>query len=155
AFKMMQDELIIRRLIGGRAHAKAIRQITPSKVREAYDAFIQNPENVRHTQWSYRIITIKERNLQKTEETAKLVYTLLLEGIAPDQLTAKLKERKVLGRKGKITVSNVIKHNDKEISDDYRNILTTLDKGMYSQPFPNKSRSTNSTVFRILSIDEK
>lgn len=155
ASKMMQEDLIIRRLVAGRVHAKAMRQVTPSKVRAAYEAFIQDPANTRLTQWSYRMITIKGRNLQKTEEMAQATYQLLLEGVLPDQINAKLKERKLLGRKGKVTISGTMKHNDKEISKEYRDILIDLDKGMYSQPFPHKSRSNNSTVYRILSIEEK
>lgn len=155
ATKIMQEEILIRRMLSGRVHAKAMRLVTPSRVRVAYDEFIQDPANTRLTEWSYRIVTIKERTLDRTEAAAKAAYQLLMEGVSPDQLTAKLKERKVLGRKGKVTVSNVIKNNDKEISSDYRNILITLDKGMYSQPFANKSRSNNTTVYRILSIEGK
>ncbi len=155
ASKIMQEDIIIRRLLAGRVHSKALRQVTPSKVRQTYDTFIQDPANTRLTQWSYRIVTIKERNLQKTEETAKAAYQLLMQGVSLDQLSAQLKDRKILGRKGKVTVSNVIQHNDKEISKDYRDILITLDKGMYSQPFANKSRSSKTTVYRILSIEEK
>lgn len=155
AFKLMQDEILIRRLISGRAHAKALRLVTPNRIRQAYEEFINDPANARLTQWSYRIITIKERNLEKTEQTAKIIYQMLMEGITLDQLAAKLKERQIVGRKGKVTVSNVIKQNDKEISKDYQNYLFNLDKGMYSQPFSHKSRSTNSTVYRILAVEEK
>lgn len=155
AFKMMQEEILIRRLVAGRVHAKAMRQVTPNRIRQTYEEFIQDPANTRLTQWSYRIVTIKERNLEKTEETAKVIYQMLMEGIPLDELATKLKERKVVGRKGKVTISNAIKQNDKEISKDYRDELITLDKGMYSQPFPHKSRSVNSTVYRILAIDEK
>lgn len=155
AFKLMQEEILIRRLIAGRAHAKALRQVTPSRVRQAYEEFIRDPDNTRLTQWSYRIVTVKERNLQKTEETAKIIYQMLMDGVSLDQLAAKLKERKVVGRKGKVTISNVIKQNDKEISKDYRDYLVSLDKGMYSQPFSHKSRSANSVVYRILAIEEK
>ncbi len=155
AYKIMQEEIIIRRLVSGRVHAKAVRQVTPIKVRRAYEEFIQDPENARLTQWSYRIVTIKDRNLQKTEETAKATYQLLMDGVPLDQLVSQLKERKILGRKGKVTVSDIIKHNDKEISKDYRDILSHLDTGMFSQPFAHKSRSNNTTVYRILSIEEK
>jgi hypothetical protein len=155
ASKIMQEDIIIRRLLAGRVHSKALRQVTPSKVRQAYEEFIRDPANARLTQWSYRIVTIKERTMQRTEEAAKAAYQLLMEGVPLNQLSSQLKERKILGRKGKVTVSNVIKHNDKEISKDYRDILITLDKGMYSQPFETKSRSNNATVYRILSIEEK
>lgn len=155
ANKIMQEEIIIRRMVSGRVHAKAVRQVTPSKVRLAYEDFIQNPENARLTQWAYRIVTIKDRNLEKTEETAKVTYQLLMEGVPLDELAAKLKERKLLGRKGKVTVSGTVKHNDKEISNDYREVLTSLDAGMYSQPFAHKSRANRTTVYRILAIEEK
>jgi protein-tyrosine-phosphatase len=155
ASKIMQEEIIIRRLLAGRVHAKAMRQVTPSKVRLAYEEFIQDPNNARLTQWSYRMITIKDRTLQKTEALAKTTYQTLMEGVSLEQLAAQLKERKALGRKGKVTVSNIIKHNDKEISKDYREIMMGLEKGMYSQPFAHKSRSNNTTVYRILVVDEK
>jgi len=155
AFKMMHDDLLIRRLMSGRAHAKAVRQVTPNKVRAAYEQFIQDPENARLTQWTYRIITVKEKTLPKSEETARTIYSMLLEGTPPQKLVDKLKERKVIGRKGKVTVSNLIRNNEKEVSEDYRNILVNLEKGMFSQPFAHKSRSTNATVYRILSLEEK
>jgi hypothetical protein len=155
ASKIMQEEIIIRRMISGRVHSKAYRQVTPSKVRIAYEEFIQNPENARLTQWSYRIVTIKERNLQKAEETSKATYQLLMEGVRPDQLESNLRERKLLGRKGKVSVSKIIKHNDKEISKEYRDILENLDAGMYSQPFVHRSRSNDVNVYRILMIEEK
>jgi hypothetical protein len=155
ASKIMQEEIIIRRMVSGRVHAKALRQVTPIKVRQAYEEFIQNPENARLTQWSYRIVTIKERHLQKTEETAKAAYQLLMEGVALDQLSSKLKERKLLGRKGKLTVSGIIINNDKEITKDYLEMIVNLDTGMYSQPFAHKSRANNGIVYRILMIQDK
>lgn len=155
ASKIMQEEIIIRRMIGGRVHAKALRSVTPTKVKKAYDEFIQNPENARLNQWAYRVFTIQERNLKKTEETASAVFQLLMEGVSPENIQAVLKERNVLGRKGKITVSKTVKQNEKEISKDYLDILIPLEKGMYSQPFPHKSRANQSTVYRILIVDEK
>lgn len=155
AAKIMQEEIIIRRMIAGRVHAKAFRQVTPIKVKRAYEEFIDDPANTRLTQWVYRIVTIKERNLQKTEETAKAAHQFLMEGVALDQLPAILKERKCLGRKGQVNVSKSIRHNDKEISNDYRDILLHLDPGMYSQPFSHKSRSNQGVVYRILFIEDK
>lgn len=155
AFKIMQDEIIIGRMVAGRAHAKALRQVTPSKIKQAYEEFIKDPANARLTQWTYRFVTIKDRTLEKTEETAKKCFDLLMQGVPFDQLVAKVKEQKLVGRKGKVTVSKVIKQNDKEISPDYRDILTSLDSGMYSQPFVNKSRVNRTTVYRILFIEEK
>jgi hypothetical protein len=155
AAKIIQEEIIMRRMISGRVHAKALRQVTPLKVRQAYEAFIQDPANARSTQWKYRIVTVKERNLQKTEETAKASYKLLTEGVALDQLVDQLKANKVLGRKGNVTVSNSVQNNEQELSKTYQELLAGLDTKTYSQPFASKSRANNTTVYRILYVEEK
>lgn len=155
ATKLMQEEIIVKRMVAGRVHVKALRQVTPIKVKHAYEEFILDPVNTRPTQWAYRIVTVKERTLQKTEDTAKAAYQLLMKGVPLDQLSVKLKESQLLGRKGKVTVSAIIKHNDTEISQDYREIIRHLDTGMYSQPFAHKSRSNDTTVYRMLIIDDK
>src|SRR5262249_4426611 len=121
----------------------------------AYEEFILDPTNARLTQWCYRIVTIKERSLQKTEETAKKCHELLMQGVALDKLSEIIKERKLLGKKGYVNVSKPLKHNDKELSKTYYESLSGLEEGMYSHPFLNKSRSNKTTVYRILYIDQK
>lgn len=96
ATKIMQDEIITRRMISGRVHSKALRQVTPIKVRQAYAEFIQDPANARLTQWNYRTITIKERTLEKTGETAKAAYQMIMDGVPLDQLSNQLKAGKLL-----------------------------------------------------------
>lgn len=154
-FKIMQEEILIRRLVSGRVHSKAIHKVTPNRVRQAYEDYRRDPANTRQTEWVYRTVTIKERNLEKSEQTAKIAYQMLMDGVPLDQLEGKLKEKNVVGRVGKVTLSNVIKQGENEVSDDYRNHLLPLDKGMYSQPFSHKSRVTKAVVFRILAVEEK
>ena len=48
---------------------------------------IKDPKRCRQTQWTYRIVTIKERNLEKTEQTAKDAYQMIMQGIALDPTT--------------------------------------------------------------------
>ncbi|WP_154017783.1 peptidylprolyl isomerase [Candidatus Protochlamydia phocaeensis] len=155
AAKIVQGDILIRRMLGARVNGKALRLVTPSKVRKTYEEFIQDPQNSRSTVWSYRVVTIKDRNLQKTEETAKATYQLLMEGAPLDELIARLKEHKLLGRKGKVTVSDVITNNEKELSASYKEVLEGMDTGMYSQPFAHKSRKENATVYRIFYVKEK
>lgn len=155
AFKIVQEEIIIQRMLGGRVHAKAFRTVTPIKVQQAYETFTQDPANARLSQWIYRVVTVKDRTLEKTEETANAAYQLLLEGVLLDQLASRLKERKLLGRRAKFTVSNEVKNHEQELSPIYKEILSKLDTGMYSQPFPYKSRRVNGTVYRILYVQEK
>ncbi len=155
AFKMMQDEILIRRLVAGRAHVKAIKLVTPSRIRQSYEEFIRDPSNKRPTQWSYRTLTIKEKNKEKGEQAAKTAYQLLMQGVSPEKLQALLKEQKEISRTGTVTLSNPIKQNENEIASDYLSALSILEPGMISQPFAQKSRTTGASVYRILIVDDK
>jgi hypothetical protein len=154
AFKVVQSELILQRTIGARVNVKAMRIVTPAKIKAYYDDYISKPENKRLTKWQYRVVTIKDRDIKKTEVLSKSVYQLLMDGIPLDQLAETLSSRKMLGRNGKVTVSNEVSNNEKELSETYKEVLANLDPGMFSQPFPFKSRTLKSTVYRIIYVKE-
>ena len=42
------------------------------KVRAAYEEFVQDPANARLTQWTYRIITVKEQTMRKNGRDGKV-----------------------------------------------------------------------------------
>ena len=156
ATKMVQGDLVLRRMLNMRINSKALRVVTPFKVRQAYDTYISNPQNASLTKWNYRVVTIKDRNLQKTKETADKAYRLLIENNIPlDTLVATLKDKKMLGRKGKVTVSNDIINNEQELSDNYKEILMQMDVGMISQPSLHTSRANQGSVYRIFYLKEK
>lgn len=156
AMKIMQGDLIIRRMINFQVNAKALGKVTPQKVREAYDNFTKDPSNARLNQWRYQVITIKDRTPQKTEESANKVYKLLIEEkTPPKELLAALKEKKTLGRRAKVTLSEEILNNEKELSTTYKEILSKMDTGMISQPTSHKNRTNNTTVYRIFYVKEK
>lgn len=154
AFKIVQTELTLQRTIGARVNTKALRFVTPVKIKVAYDEFIQNPENRCLTKWNYRFVTIKDRDIKKTEALSQAVHQLLLDGVTLDELVATLNSRKMLGRNGKVTVSNEVTNNEKELSESYKTALTNLEANKYSQPFPFKSRALKTTVYRILYVKE-
>jgi hypothetical protein len=154
--KAVKGDLIIRRMLNMRINSKALRIITPLKVREAYERYIQDPQNISQAQWNYRVVTIKDRNLEKTKETADKIYDLLTEQHIPlDQLAATLKEKNILGRKAKVTVSGLILNNEQELSNTYKEILSEMGDGTTSHPSPHKSRTAQATVYRIFYLKEK
>lgn len=154
AFKIVQAELIMQRTIGARVHTKALRVVTPIKIRAAYDDYIKDPKNRSLTKWTYLTVTVKDRDIKKTEALSKIVYQLIMDGVPLDKLEETLKARKLLGKNGKVTVSNEITQNEKELSEGYKEALTNLEAGMYSQPFAFKSRALKTTVYRILFVKE-
>lgn len=155
AQKIMQGDLILRRMIGARVHAKALRLVTPTRVRKAYEDFIQDANNVKLTSWRYQVLTIRDRTTEKTHQVADAAYELLVEGVALDRLVDELKERQISGRKTKITISDEIENNEKELSIGYKQVLENLDSGMYSEPSEQISRVNNETVYRIFYVKEK
>jgi hypothetical protein len=156
ASKIVQGDLILRRTLGARVNSKVLRLVTPAKVRKAYEEFIQNPENARLTNWRYQVVTVRDRTPKKAEETADKAFRLLIEeGVPLDKLIETMKERKLIGRKAKVTLSEEIQNNEKELSASYQQILSPMDTGMYSQPSAHKSRTDNTTVYRIFYVKEK
>lgn len=155
ASKLVEKDMIIDRMISGRVHAKALRQVTPSKIREAYEEHIKDPANTKSTEWTYRSVTIKERNVKQTEEVAKIAHRLLLEGVSLENLSKELQKERPLSKTGKITISAAIKANEQELSPLYKEYLSSLDTGKFTIPFSQKSRATSATVYRILWVDEK
>lgn len=154
AYKIVEAELILQRTIGARVNTKALRVVTPIKIREAYDEFIKNPENRTLTKWDYRVVTIKDRDIVKTEALSKVVYQLLLNGVKLDDLENALQEKKLLGKNSKVTISKPIVNNEKELTENYKNALIHLETGMFSEPFPFKSRALKTTVYRIIQVNE-
>lgn len=156
ATKIVQGDLVLRRTIGARVNSKVVRLVTPIKVRKAYEEFIQDPNNARLTTWRYQVVTIRDRTPEKAEELADKAYRLLIEQAVPiDRLTDTMKDQKLLGRKSKVIVSEEIQNNEKEVSPAYQRILADMDSGMYSQPSSHKSRTDNTTVYRIFYVKEK
>jgi hypothetical protein len=156
AAKIMQGDIVIRRMVNMRVNVKALRAVTPATVRQAYEEFIQEPKNARLTEWRYRVITVSDRTPQRTEETADKAYRMLIEQRIPlDKLAETMKAQNLLGRKGKVTVSDEIFNNEQELSDVYRETLKTMEPGMISQPAAHKSRTNQSTVYRIFYVKDK
>lgn len=156
AAKIVEGDLLIRRVIGFRVHAKALKAATPAKVQQAYQAFISDPNNARLTQWNYQVITINDTPKEKALETANLAYRLLIEeGIPLDQLLDELKDRKAIGRKTKVTISDEISNHEQELSESYKKVLASMNTGMISQPSAQKSRTTKATVYRIFYVKDK
>lgn len=149
AYKMVQDEITIRRMLHFRVQLDVINAVTPQRIREYYDQVAK--DNIRDNEWIFNVITIRDKDSTKSAETAGLVYHMLADDkVLVNELSDKMKELKISTEKQKhVTVSEEFKTNEKELSEDYKKILATLSPGDYSKPVAQKSRANNSSVFRI------
>lgn len=153
AWNLVYGERILSKMIGYQVQSKAYKVITPQYVRNAYEKYAV--ENVRPPEWLYSVISIRHRDVTKGAEAANISYQLLTaENIPADQLADRVKTLEPFGKNVKISISEEYRHNENELSPSYKEILTTLKPGSYSQPSSQKSRSDNSIVFRIFYLKE-
>jgi hypothetical protein len=133
-----------------------MRLLTPAKVKSAYEAFIANPENARLTEWKYQTLTIRDRTPERAADLANKAYRLLIEESVPlNQVIDTLKQRNWIGRRAKVTLSDEISNNEKELSDAYREVLLSMHAGMFSQPAVQQSRTEKTAVYRIFYVKER
>jgi len=141
AQKMVQSDILIKRMLFTRANAKALQKITPQVVRQAYEEFAK--ENMQPARWDYFVITIREKDKGKGSEIAHQAYTLLtVDKVAMNELADKLNS--------KIAVSEEMHHSAEEMVDTYKEALNKMKPGEYSLPMAQKSRTDGSNVYRIL-----
>lgn len=151
AWKMIQGDLIIRRVLGYRANAKALRKITPDVVRHAYHEFAK--ENVNAEQWKYTFISIRDPDPSTGEKIANSIYKHLTEdAVSLSDLPAKLKEMD-LPATTKVNVSEEFHHGEQELSPAYREVLSQMGERTYGKPVAQKSRD-QTTVYRIFYLKE-
>lgn len=149
AQKIVQGDIIIRRMIAYKVNGKALRKVTPQVVRTAYDEFILKPENIKPDIWQYTVVSVRDNDATRGAEAANFVYELLNEKVPADELTQKVKENSLF-EKTQVNVSEEYRLEEKDISKNYKEILAGMQPGTHSQPISQKSRSDNSThLFRI------
>ena len=155
AAKILEEEIIMKRMISGRVHAKALRIVTPIKIRNLYEDFAKDPANFRSTLWNYQVLTINDPELTNSEKIAKAAHQLLLTGVSIEDVSEKLKEGKYLSKKTKITLSEPIQNYQQELTENYTALIEPLNKGMFTEPFAQKSRAARRTVYKIIYIVNK
>lgn len=153
AFKIVQGDLTIRRMVMIRVNSKAMRSITPQVIREAYEDFSQ--KNVKKEAWHYQVLTFKNSDPTAGAETAQAAFKLLTEDKVPfEEVSAQLKEKNLL-HKSVVTLSDPLYQTEEEMNESIRNALKPLDSGAFSPPLAQKSRTDKSTLFRIVYLKEK
>lgn len=153
AWKLVQDEIILKRMLYIRVQSKAVKKVTPKDVREAYEDFARN--NIRKDEWQYQVITIRNPNSERGAETAQFAYQLLTVDKVPiADLPAHITTFAHWSSKTKLTTTEEFHHTEKDLAPNYKEVLSQLKPNTFSQPVAQQSRQNNSTVFRIFYLKE-
>ena len=139
-WQLIKDELIVQRMTWWFIHSKAINQVTPQDIRQAFRVHLK--EHPAYDQWTYQVISIRGAN---SEEIASKVYHSLKEHGLRDIQTID----------PSVQISSEFCATDKELSEAHFAALSKLSPGEYSLPTFQKSKQAGETVARIFCLKEK
>lgn len=146
AWKMVRNEIIVRRMSWWFIQSKAIQGVTPQEIRRAYRSYID--EHPPYQEVSYRIVSI--RSADPEIQAAKIYQVLAESGKNPEANAEKLREIEP-----SVQISTIYTVSDREISEAHKSVLSPLQEGAYSAPVMQKSRADNQTVARIFYLIQK
>ncbi len=153
AVKMIKDDLILKKIIGFRVNAKAVREITPQMLWNEYQSYAE--ENIAPAQWTYYVITVNNENDTLAERAAKNLYNeLITSKVSIKTLNEWLESSQGQFGSSTISLSSPMTQSEEELSDKYRPILSTLAPSTFSPPTEHASRARQSKVYRIFYISD-
>ena len=152
AFKIVQGDIKLKRMVYVRVNNPAMRRVSPKLVREAYEKFAK--ENILPPKWEYQVISIRDADPIRSADTANHIYHLLSEGAPVDKIQEILKQKHLLSKDTNVNVSEVYKQTEKEMSEANKKVLTSLNKGNFSHPIAQKSKANKMTVYRVFFLKD-
>ena len=149
-WKMVKNEMIVRRMSWWFVQSRAMQSITPLDIRQAYRLYLK--ENPSYQEWTYRVVSI--RTDQSDDAIANSVYEYLKQtSQSPEAAANGLKQFETAD--AAIQVSNEFVAADKDLSDAHRLALAPLQPGDYSKPVFQKSRADKKSIYRIFYLSQK
>lgn len=151
AWKIIQGDIQLHRMLFIRVNSKATREVTPKIVFGNYEEFAK--ENIVLDKWSYRVISIRDKDPTVGAAAANVAYQLLtIDQVPLSELAEKLKNHSTTS-KSTINISDLFVLSGKEVSPAYMEILEKMKPKTYSTPLAQKSKD-KSLVFRFFYLDE-
>lgn len=153
AFKIVQGDILLRRMMAIRVNSKVVRNVTPQVIREAYDDFAS--KNIKKETWHYQVATIRNNDPASAKKAADAAISKLNEGhILLLELPKVMKDQNLL-EKSTISITDPLYHTDEDLADAIKEELKKLTPETYSAPLLQKSRSDKSHLYRIIYLIEK
>ncbi len=149
-WKMVRNELIVQRMSWWFIQSKAINNVTPQDIRQAYRLYLE--ENPAYSEWKYHVLSIRAD--EKNDSLAEEIYNALVqEGKSPLDLKDLLKNFEAPGVS--VSISNEFNTKSQDLSDIHRTALENLSEGSYSKPQVSLSRVDKKAVYRIFYLVDK
>jgi hypothetical protein len=150
ARQMIQEEMLMQRMIWFRVNSKALAKVKSVDIKEAYKQFCEkNPEL---EEWLYQVLSIRSPNQEASSAVAARAFELLQSKLDIAAVCDEIKpvEEETLS----ITLSPEMRADEKSVSSQHKEVLKTLSENAFSSPIAQVSRADNSTVYRIFYLKE-
>ncbi|MEC7839635.1 MAG: peptidyl-prolyl cis-trans isomerase [Chlamydiota bacterium] len=153
AHEMVQSDLLLQRMMSMRVNLKSMRKVTPQAILQAYEEYCK--ENIRLFEWDYSIISVRNPDESKAAEVSNVIHRLVTEDNVPmTEIKERLKALGLIDKDTKINISNKFHHNEKEVSEMYKEVLLTMKADSYTEPLAHTSRNGKSKIFRIFYLED-
>lgn len=152
AHKMIREEIIVQRMSWFKVQARALQQVGPGDLREAYQQYLnQHPSE---QEWTYQVLSIRSPHTELSLQLANEAFALLHEAKTDfSSLQAKLEDKKSQNPEFTFTLSELLTATERTISNAHRNGLEGLKVGECSSPI--MQISGKNPVQRIFFLKEQ
>lgn len=152
AQEIIRSDILLKRMLGMRVNLKSMRKVTPLAIRQAYDEFAKT--NIRSPEWDYNIISVRHPDPTKGAEIANTIHQLVeKENVPFNEVKERIKAIGLFDDSLKINVSDKFHHNEKEVSDSFKSILTEMSPNSFTNPLTHLDRDGKSKIFRIFYLE--
>jgi hypothetical protein len=150
AMKIVEEEIILRRMMYVRVQSRAIKDVTPQEIRLAYDRYVRDYKG--EDEWRYRIITVRDPDQERLGRIARRISEKLrVEPVEVEDFASWAKNVDEVNLFTSIKVSDLYEQNDEDLSPKYKEFLSRLSPGDYSPP--QKQNKDNAVIYKIYYLD--
>ena len=154
AWDLVKNDILIRRMMMARVNIKAMHKVYPLDVRKAYEDYVKNFD--KSQEWVYQLITVRDNDSNASKSGASKISELLIADAVPlNDIVSYVKDHQLVASTSTVNVSEEFKHHDKEISENYKEILKNMREGQYSKPIETASRNDRkSKIYRVFYLKQ-
>ena len=142
AWKMVKNELVVRRMTWWFIHSKAYAKVTPQEIKQAYRDHLE--KNPAYVDWKYRVITLKGESVAALAD--ELYGKIVQSQHSPEQLQSVFDAFQAEHPSVSLQLSSEFAAKNADVSDAHRRSLEKLQPFEYSQPVVQKSRDQQEVV---------
>ncbi len=151
ARQMIHSEMIVQRMMWFRVNSKALNQVNPQDIKEAYKIYCK--QNPALEEWEYEVLSLRSPQADLSKMVASKAFEML--SVAKgnfanvvDQLKSEAAEDNLLA----VSCSPELKGDEQTIAQSHQEVLRTLVPGAFSAPVAQVSRVDQSVVYRIFHL---